>query len=294
MKASSLPYLIKEGAYSVVKRAFMSFASVFAIIACLLIMGTFTLLGVNIQSILRTLEDENQVVAYVDDTYTEEQARSLQQQLLQVRNVSAADFVTNSQAFAAFKETYADSEILEDIDASVLRHRYLIHMVDVADIGGTMQALREVPGVAYVGGHLEIARGFTLLRNVVGLVTLLLTAVLLVISLLIMVNTIRLTTFDRREEIGIMKMVGATSGFIRMPFVVVGLYLGIMGALAAFLCQWGLYQFIARRIVGMGLNFIQVLPFGRLAVPVLLAFLATGVLVGVAGSLTAIRQYLRV
>ena len=294
MKASSLPYLIKEGAYSVVKRAFMSFASVFAIIACLLIMGTFTLLGVNIQSILHSLESENQVVAYVDDTYTEEQARALEGTLSQVRNVQSVDFITNVQAFSDFKETYSNSELLEDIDASVLRHRYLIKMVDVADISGTMQALREVPGVAYVGGHLEIARGFTLLRNVVGLVTILLTAVLLIISLLIMVNTIRLTTFDRREEIGIMKMVGATSGFIRMPFVVVGLYLGIMGALLAFLCQLGLYELISQRIVGMGLNFIQVIPFRELAVPVLLAFLTIGILVGVVGSLTAIRQYLRV
>ena len=111
----------------------------------------------------------------------------------------------------------------------------------------------------------------------------------------IIANTIKLATFGRREEIAIMKMVGATNGFIRLPFVVEGLVLGLVGGLVAFLLQWGLYSLIVSKIMStMAAGIITVLPFASVALPLLLVFLGVGVLVGVFGGLTAIRNYLKV
>lgn len=110
-----------------------------------------------------------------------------------------------------------------------------------------------------------------------------------------MTNTIKLATFGRREEIAIMKMVGATNGFIRLPFVVEGLVLGLVGGLIAFLLQWGLYSLIVSKIMStMAAGIITVLPFASVSLPLLLVFLGVGVLVGVFGGLTAIRNYLKV
>ena len=140
-----------------------------------------------------------------------------------------------------------------------------------------------------------ITRKTSSLRNIVSVVSVVLIVILIAVSLFIMTNTIKLATFGRREEIAIMKMVGATNRFIRLPFVVEGLVLGLVGGLVAFLLQFGLYSLIVGKIMStMAAGIITVLPFSSVALPLLLVFLGVGVLVGVFGGLTAIRNYLKV
>ena len=122
-----------------------------------------------------------------------------------------------------------------------------------------------------------------------------LVAVLLIVSVFIMSNTIKLTTFDRRDEIAVMKMVGATNGFIRWPFVYEGLLLGTLGAAIAFGLQWLLYNAMVRGVESSDtMQLLRLVPFTDIWVPVAVAFMAVGLMVGVGGSLTAIRKFLRV
>ena len=133
------------------------------------------------------------------------------------------------------------------------------------------------------------------MRNVATVVCVALIAILFVVSVFIISNTIKLTTFDRREEIAIMRMVGATNGFIRWPFVYEGLMLGFLGAVIAFLLQWGLYEAVAQGVdTNDTLQLIQVIPFTQLWAPVAATFVGAGVLIGVGGSLSAIRKFLQV
>jgi len=176
-----------------------------------------------------------------------------------------------------------------------LRDRYTVYMDDIALMEQTQHDLKEIPGVALVNAHLEISEGFVKISNIVSAISILLIVVLLIISLFIMSNTIKLTTFERKEEIAIMKMVGATSSFIRWPFVVEGLILGGFGAMVAYLAQWGLYQLISSSIISSNsLNFITVIPFANVAIPLVIAFMVLGLGVGIIGSLTAIKNYLKV
>ena len=132
-------------------------------------------------------------------------------------------------------------------------------------------------------------------RNVAGAVAIILVAILLVISLFIIANTIKLATFSRREEIAIMKMVGATNAFIRWPFVFEGLILGLAGALLAFLFQWGIYGLISNAIVqAEGTSLITLIPYSKMALRVMAIFAGTGFVIGVGGSLVAIRKFLQV
>ena len=120
-------------------------------------------------------------------------------------------------------------------------------------------------------------------------------AILLIVSVFIISNTIKLTTFDRKDEIAIMKMVGATDGFIRWPFVYEGLLLGLISAVVAFALQWVLYRAIAQGIESSDtLQLLRIVPFEQIYLPVAVAFGVVGILVGVGGSLTAIRKFLRV
>ena len=292
-------YLIREGFRSIKTHAFMSFASVTIIMACLIIMGSVTLLSFNIDAMIQSLEDRNEVVAFVDEELTPDQAEALRPAVEAVPNVQEVFFMTREEAMDIFMGKY-DAALMEGIDATVFRHRFIIHLNDIAQMAQTKSALENVEGIAKVKAHLEYASAFVTLRNIFTVVALVLTIILVLVSVFIMSNTIKLTTFGRREEIAIMKMVGATNSFIRLPFVVEGLVLGLLGGGLAFLVEWGLYTVLVRRVTGAVVGsvitetLLSFIPFSSIALPLLAAFLAIGIFVGVFGGVNAIRNYLKV
>jgi len=288
-------YFIREGAKNMFSHGFMSFAAIGVTVACLLIMGTFTLVAYNVNENLSELQRENAVVAFVDDTLNDVHAKELQEELMKVDNVSSCTFVSREEARDNYVDNYDEDDLYTDLSADVFRHRYVIHLEDPSRMAETKAAVENVEGIAKARGDEAISNGFITLRNVASLVSIALVAVLLLVSLFIMSNTIKLTTFDRREEIAIMKMVGATNGFIRWPFVYEGLLLGLLGAIAAFLLQWLLYAAMCRGIAASDtLQLLRIVPFTRIWKVVAIVFGATGLLVGVGGSTMAIRRFLKV
>jgi cell division transport system permease protein len=294
---NKIGYLFKEGFRSITAHGFMSFASVSIIVACLVIMGSFSLLAVNIDALIDKLESENEMLAFVDEGYTEKEALALQGTLEAVPNVNRVEFVTREQAMAEFKQGYENSALFEEIQPSVFRDRYIIYLDDIAFMADTKIDLEAIEGIADVSAQLEISKGFVTARNVVSAVSLVLIVILFVVSVFIMSNTVKLTTFGRREEIAIMKMVGATNSFIRTPFVIEGLTLGVIGAAIAFGLEWGIYSLLTDRImtsIAGSLIGDSVLAFSALALPVGVVFVGIGVVVGAFGGTIAIRNYLKV
>ena len=288
-------YFAHEGLSNMFSHGFMSFAAIGITVACLLIMGTFTLVAVNANELLRDLEQENEILAYVDDSYDEAQAKALEKKLLSIPNVSSAVFISKAEAMESFTEQYPDEALFQDLDPEILRDRYAIKIADLRQQTQTVEQVKAVEGIAKVNAYEEIAGGFITVRNVATVVCVALIAILFVVSVFIISNTIKLTTFDRREEIAIMRMVGATNGFIRWPFVYEGFLFGILGAAVAFLLQWGLYEAVARGVANNDtLQLISIIPFTDMWVPVAISFAAAGIIIGVGGSLSAIRKFLQV
>ena len=288
-------YYLSEGFHSIFTHGFMSFAAVCMIVACLLIMGSFTLLAVNLDQLLGSFEAENEFLAYIDENYTTEEAQALQMKIESIPNVKQAIFVTREEALQEYKEGRADNSLLDQMPASALRDRYRIHVADIEQMSSTVEAVKGIEGVANVRAAIDIANGFVLARNIATGVAVILVGILLIVSLFIISNTIRLATFYRREEIAIMKMCGATDAFIRWPFVVEGMILGLLGAVLAFLAQWGVYEVAVKLIVqNNGLSPMVMLPYGEMAPNILGAFCVTGFVIGVGGSLLAIRKFLQV
>ena len=288
-------YYISEGMASIFKHGFMSFASVCIIVACLIIMGSFALLSVNVSKIINDFESENAMLAYVLDGYPEEQARELGRAIDAIPNVAHSEFVSREEAMNSYISGFTEQDRFENVPSSTFRHRFIVYIDDIAHMADTQRAVSEVPGIAWVNAHLQIARGFVVVRNIVSGVSFVIIAVLLTVSLFIMSNTIKLAMFERREEIAVMRMVGATSGFIRWPFVFEGFILGFFGALLAFLAQWSLYRAVTSVLVGSQLaGFISAVPFSQLSVLLCLLFLIIGLGVGALGSATAIRKYLKI
>lgn len=290
-------YFVREGAYNMFSHGFMSFAAVGITVACLLIMGTFTLVAVNANAMLAEMESQNQVLAFVDKSLSDAEARALEQQILAVDNVAGAEFISNEEAAEAFRERYEDEELFQGLPDDNFRHRYAIDLVDIGLMSQTKAALEDLPGIGKgnVSAYEDEAAGFITIRNVAGVVCVVLITVLFLVSVFIIANTIKLTTFDRRDEIAIMKMVGATNGFIRWPFVYEGFLLGLFSAVIGFFLQWGLYEAVARSVATNDtINLINVVPFESMWNYVAIIFAAAGMLIGVGGSLSAIRKFLQV
>ena len=288
-------YYIKEGVRSIFTHGLMSFAAVCMTVACLLIMGSFSLIAVNAGNILQDLEDENEFLAYVDESLSQNEARALQDEIEAIPNVSSVTFVTKEQALQDFIAQQETAELFENTSAETLRDRYRIHVEDIEQLQDTADQVKQVNGIADVEASLEIADGFVMVRNVATAIAVILIVMLVVISVFIIANTIKLSTFTRREEIAIMKMCGATNWFVRWPFIFEGMLLGLIGALVAFLLQWGIYSLIVTAITEYGgLQLIAIVPFKTLALRVLGAFAAAGLAIGAGGSLLAIRKFLQV
>ena len=209
--------------------------------------------------------------------------------------MSDCTFVSRQEARDAYVAEYDEDDMFKDLDPQVFRHRYVIHLTNPDQVTQTKAAVEAVEGIDEVRADEVISAGFVTIRNVAGVISIVLIAILLMVSLFIISNTIKLTTFDRREEIAIMKMVGATDGFIRWPFVFEGLLLGLFGAVIAFGLQWLLYSAMANGIsTSDTMQLLEVVPFRTIWQPVAGIFAAAGVVIGVGGSLMAIRRFLKV
>ena len=295
MAKHNMGYFAHEGLNNMFSHGFMTFAAIGTIVACLLIMGTFTLVAVNADANLKDLEASNEILAYVDDSYSAEQAKELKEDLEQLDNVVSATYISKEQAMENFVADYPDEELFQDLDPEILRDRYSVKVSDLQIQSQTVQKIRAIEGIADIKAYEEVASGFTTIRNVATVVCVALIVILFVVSVFITSNTIKLTTFDRREEIAIMRMVGATNGFIRWPFVYEGFLMGILSAALSFGLLWGLYIAVTQGVeTNDTLQLIRVVPFEQMWKPVAATFAGAGIVIGVGGSLSAIRKFLQV
>ena len=295
MKKNNIGYLLREGIRSVFLHGFMSFAAIWVTVACLLIMGTFSLVLYNLNGIIVELEKDNQVLVYVDETYSEAEAKSVGSQINMIANVHNAQFVSRQDALDAFVDEQQDESLFEGLEASTFRDRFVVSMEDNALMKQTCEDMKKIEGVADVEAHYDISEGFQMIQQILNIASLIIIAVLFVVSMLIISNTVKLAMYDRKEEISIMKMVGATNSFIRWPFVVEGFILGFTAAVLAFFLQWGLYDLLQTQIASIDtLNLFTMLPFVEVIELVAACYGAVGFFVGIFGSLLSIRKFLKV
>ena len=285
-----------QGIRGIFSHGFMSFAAVVVTVACLLIVGSFSALVYNVNLMVEDLNKTNEILVYVDSDLSDADARSIGTRINKIDNVLLAKFVSREEALEAFIADHQDeSSAFTGVLASDLRHRFVVTLESNALMEQTVAQIKDIPGVAKVHAEYELAEGFTTLQNVLQIASLAVISVLLVVSLLIISNTVKLTMYDRRDEIAIMKMVGATNGFIRLPFIVEGFTLGMLGAAIALGAEWGMYDALVNRIAEVdSLRLFNFVPFRELLLPMIFVFGAAGLFVGIVGSWTSIRKFLDV
>ncbi len=296
MKINNLGYLIKEGFRGIFLHGFMSFAAVCVTIACLLIVGTFSIIAYNLDVMVQKLNQTSEILVYIDSSLSDSDARSIGTKINALDNIENAVFVTREEALENFISDHDNSAAFNGVQAEDLRHRYVVTLEDNSLMEQTDEQLKQIPGVAKTNAAYELAEGFTTIQNVLNIVSVALIAMLLVISLLIISNTIKLAMYDRKDEIAIMKMVGATNSFIRLPFVVEGFTLGMVGAILGFGLEWIIYDALVEKLTSVdALRLFTFVPFeGDLLIPMLITFGGAGLFVGIVGSWTSIRKFMDV
>ncbi len=296
MRINNFGYLFKEGIRGIFLHGFMSFAAICVTVACLLIVGTFSSLMYNVNIMVEDLNRTNEILVYIDETLDVSQAQHIETQIRQqVSNVLEAKLKSRDQALEEFIQDHENDPAFSGVEAEDLRHRVVVTLIDNALIADTVAQISAITGVVKISAAYELAEGFSTLKNVLQAVSVVFIAVLLFVSLLIISNTVKLGMADRRDEIAIMKMVGATNGFIRLPFVVEGFTLGMVGAGISFGLLWLLYDWALNSLNAITtLQLITLQPFEMLMVPMMVIFAAAGLFVGVVGSWTSVRKFMNV
>ena len=295
MKINNIGYLMKEGLRHIFTHGFMSFAAVCVTVACLLIVGSFAILAYNLDIMVEDLNKTSEILVYVDSSLSDAEAKSIGTKINMLDNVLQATFVSREEALQKFVADHQNDSAFSGVQAQDLRHRFVVTLEDNSRMEETDGQLKQIPGVANTSVAYELAEGFSTVQDVLHIVSYAVIAVLLVVSLLIISNTVKLAMYDRRDEIAIMKMVGATNGFIRLPFVVEGFTLGMMGAILAFGLEWVGYDALIQKIAAVdALQLFNFVPFQELLIPMVIVFAAAGMFVGIVGSWTSIRKFMNV
>ena len=297
-----LNYLTKEGFRNLKVNKLMSFASITVLFSCLMLVGIAFMLLVNINSFISSIEAENVIMAFVSDSAIEEQVQKVGKDLEKIDNVESVERIRKEDAYQEILDDLdADGKYtnlkayLEGIDENPLPESYKII---VSDMNGFDEVVRQVNGVTNVSKvreNSELARQLSGLRDGVTYISLGIILLLLLVSLFIISNTIKVTMFSRRLEISIMKSVGATNSFIRWPFMIEGVVIGFIAGLLATGAVWAINELALKKLLqsfvmvgtSMSVNFYHYLPW------LALVFVFVGVFTGVFGSVTSMGKYLK-
>ena len=302
MRGSSFGYLVKEGAKNVYVNRLMSFASIGTLVACMLLIGSSLLLSMNVNQLVGYMEQRNEIVAFLNDDITDEQVAEVTSELESIENVYDLEYLDKEAVLEEQRELLGESGVLlEGLEGeeNPLPPTYRMKIRDLSQLTGTVMRIQAIEGVQSVNSPDMVAEVVTSLKRAVSTGGMMIVAILIVVSLVIIGNTIKVTVFNRRKEINIMKYVGATDTFIRLPFFVEGFLLGLISALIAFGLLWVGYDYVMRILSEnpaqwIGQAYDSMIRFEDVALKLLCWFAGGGIGIGVVGSMFFVNKYLKV
>ena len=284
--------MVKEGFKNVWSNRIMSIASVGVLISCLILTGAAFLLSLNVQAVVDSVGQSNETTVYLKDDVSNLEAVYIGKDIKKISNIVSAEFYSKEDAFKQYKKELGD-ELFERIqeDKNPLPDAYIVVMEDLSQYDETVAQIKKIDGIDRVSNRSDIARRLTEIGNLINLISFWVVLALMIISLFIIANTIRATMYSRRYEISIMKSVGATNAFVRMPFLVEGMVIGLASAIIATGGIALLYEGVMAAV--HQLVPFTAIPLQNVILYVAATFVVAGVLIGFFGSFISIRKYLR-
>lgn len=301
MKVSGLKYLAGQGVENIWKNRMMAFASFCVLLVSLLLVGVATLFYMNISSMVGGIEDKNEIIVYLNEDTNEEQISVLKGQLSQIDNITDVNFYSKEESFEDLKASMDDYEMLFDSlgDDNPLVDAYRLRVKDIDRIEDTIVQIETLDHIYSIRAPMDFVNLLMELRRIITVVCSVIIVALIIISVVIIANTTKASVFARRSEIQIMKYVGATNAFIRIPFFVEGMVTGFFAGCVAFLITWVSYDSLANLLTQQTdivsvIGRSSIMSFGQVAGVVVVADIGIGVLFGALGSVLSMRKHLNV
>ncbi len=302
MRYNILTYHIGEGIRNLFKNKKSTFASLFIMIATMLMFGVFFIIGQNVNHIMQKIEEDQGMQVIIIDDADSSEVQAVRDMILSIDGVSSATIYTKYEAINEMKEKWKDNQDLLDEYQDSLPDSVIVKLTNLEKSAEVQEKINQITinGKNYIdtinssdktiNALINIANG---IKIVTGILLILLTA----ISVFIISNTIKLTVHARRKEISIMKYVGATNSFIRWPFIIEGIIIGIISALITMLIVYGGYTLIIGKIIEAFAKIqvnVSVLTFSELYKMILIVYMSLGIGIGALGSSISMKKYLEV
>lgn len=295
---SKVRYSVSQAKKNLIRNGLMSIASLFTITCCLLILGLFTVISINVNSYTEQMKDQCEVQLYMTNGITDERITQIGEEIVAVSNVKAFELYTREELY-----NYAMNDVFKGREELIGEYTeednpfsdsYKITLADISLTEQTVSELSKIADVDHIENKQDMTNIVLTVSNVVKKVSIVIMIILLLVSMVIISNTVRLTVFNRRKEINIMKYIGATDAFIRIPFVIEGVMIGIIGALLSFgMISWG-YIALSKMYLNSGFDVVELVSYTQLAPFIGILFVLFGCLIGVIGSAISMNKYLKV
>ena len=282
MKRYKIFYFIGQAISSMWRNGVMTFASIAVLMSLLVVIGGFTMLVVNIDVNLDEFGLMNQIVVFCDRDATEEEILEIENTINKLDNIDSVERITKEQGLLEMQE---ESDIYDDVttENNPLSDSFVITYINNSKVPELDYQLRQIPGIIKVNNRLELATTIENLKSGIMLIFIWFLAILAVVSIFIIINTIKISVFSRRHEISIMRYVGATGWFISLPFVFEGIFIGLFASVIGYFIEWYVYY----------LQMISIVPFNDIKDIVLIGFIGIGVVTGIIGSCISLGKYLK-
>ena len=298
---NSFFYLVNQGFKNLWNNRLMSLASIGVLVSCMLLIGAAALLSVNVSSIVDAVEDQSEAIVYLEDGRDDAAVEEVRDGLIATGKVATIEFISKEDALHAMMESMGDDGMLFEAykKENNLPDSFRITFDDVSDLENTVMHIEALLGVDSVSALTEVAEVITGVKNMAYVGGTIIIGLLIVVSLMIIGNTIKITVFSRRREVNIMKYVGATNGFIRLPFIVEGISLGVISGAISYGIIYFAYDYLVKWVSSQSATwFSQIIsdlvPFSVLSDYLLLGFIGGGAFIGLFGCVAFIGKHLKV
>lgn len=296
-KRYSTRYFLKQAFTGLWRNGVMSVASVAVLMSCLVVLGCFALLVININVNLDKIAELNEIMVYCEYDLEEEKVQAVNDAIDKLEDVDTCTRITKEQALEQMKEEAGEhGDIYDDmVDDNPLSESFEVKYKvgsDESAVFNLESQLRNIEGVRKINSVYQTAKTVDSFKSGIMLVFVWFLIILFVVSIFVIINTIRLAVYSRRHEISVMRYVGATNRFITLPFLFEGVIIGSFAAVFAFAVEAYIYGYIAGNVME-DLQIIEIVSFAKIALPLAVGFLLTGIFTGVIGSIFSIRKHLK-
>ncbi len=294
-KSRNIRYLTHEGIKNIGTNRLMSVASIAVLMSCLVMIGSALLIFFNVDTLLQNIEDQNIIMVFVDVGSDDATVKSVERQIGQMENIQSCEFVSKAEAYNKVLESLgSNASLLSESDDSFLPDGFRLTVSDMEQFAATVSQLQSIEHVMSVQQNTDLATKLAKVRRAVSYVSICIIVLLFVVSLFIIANTVRITMFSRKLEISIMKAVGATNWFIRWPFLIEGLTIGVISAALGFGVLYLIYFLASDSLLAIfGLLGNSLVNFWEYAAYIAAGFLIVSIVTGGIGSVFSIGRYLK-